>query len=60
MRKAKKVKTKFYSRLPFIFDPGKKIKKKIAQKFEKLKKLFPTLFLAETGRDRPRKRKKKI
>ena len=29
MRQAKKVKTKFYSRIPFIHDPGKKIPKKI-------------------------------
>ena len=29
MRSAEKVKTKFYSRIPFILDPGKKIPKKI-------------------------------
>ena len=31
MRLAKKVKTKFYSRIPFILDPGKKIPKKISK-----------------------------
>ena len=36
MTKAKKVKTKFYSKIPFILDPGKKITKKIVKKFKKL------------------------
>ena len=36
MKKAKKEKTKFYSRIPFILDPGKKIPKKIVKKFKKL------------------------
>ena len=36
-------------------DPGKKIPKKIEKKFKKLKNLFPALFLAKTGWDRPRK-----
>ena len=35
MRKAEKVKTKFYSRIPIILDPGKKIPKKIVKKFKK-------------------------
>ena len=35
MRKAEKVKTKFYSRIPFILDPGKKMSKKIVKKFKK-------------------------
>ena len=38
-----------------ILDPGKKVSKKIAKKFRKLKKPFPALFLAKTGRDKPRK-----
>ena len=33
--------------------------KKIGKKFKKLKNLFPVLFLAKTGCDRLRKRKKK-
>ena len=36
IRQAEKVKTKFQSRIPFIFDPGKKIPKKIVKKFKKL------------------------
>ena len=34
--------------------------KKIEKEIKKLKKLFPALFLAKTGLDRQRKRKKKI
>ena len=59
MRQVEKVGKKFQIRIPFILDPGKKIPKKIAKKFKKLKHLFPELFLAKTGRDRPRKREKK-
>ena len=36
----------------------KKNSEKIAKKFKKLKKLFPALFLAKIGLDRPRKREK--
>ena len=43
-----------------MLDSGKKINKKIANKLKKLKNHFPTLFLAKTGIDRPRKRKKKF
>ena len=32
MRKTEKVKTKFYLRIPFILDPGKKVPKKIEKK----------------------------
>ena len=46
--------------MPFILDPAKKIPKKIAKKLKKLTNLFLTLFLAKTGRYRPRKRKKKF
>ena len=46
---------KFYTRIPFILDPGKKISKKIEKKIKKLKNLFLALFLAKTGWDRPRK-----
>ena len=37
------------SPIPFILNPGKKIPKKIAKKFKKLKNFFPALFLAKTG-----------
>jgi len=35
-RQDEKVSTKFYSRIPFIHDHGKKISKKIVKKFKKL------------------------
>ena len=46
--------------MPFILDLGKKISKKMAKKFKKLKNIFPVLFLAKTEQDRPRKREKKF
>ena len=58
LREAEKERKKIYSRIPFIVDPGKKIPKKIAKKFKKLKNLFPELFLAKTRWDRPRKQEK--
>ena len=56
----KKMTKKFYSRMPFILDPAKKIPKEIVKKFKKFKTHFPTLFIAKTGWDRPRKRKQKF
>ena len=56
LREAKKERKKFSSRIPLKPEPGKKIPKKLAKKFAKLKNLFSTLFLAKT--DRPRKREK--
>ena len=44
--------------MSFILDPAKKIPKKVVKKLKKFKNLFPTLFLAKTGWDRLRKRKK--
>ena len=38
MRLGEKGRKKFYSRIPFILDPGKKIPKKIAKELKKLKK----------------------
>ena len=46
MRQAEKEKQKFYFRIPFKLDSGKKIPKKIAKKLKKLKNLFPNIFLA--------------
>ena len=60
IRLAEKGRKKFWSRIPFILDPGKEIPKKIAKKFKKLKNLFLALFLAKTRFDRPRMRKKKF
>ena len=48
LREAENERKKLLSRIPFILDQGKKIPKKIAEKFEKLKNLFPALFLAKT------------
>ena len=55
MRQAKKERTKFYYRLSFILNPGKKIPKKIAKQFKKSKNLIPALFQSNKGRERPRK-----
>ena len=49
MRRAEKGRKKFQSRIPFILDPGKKIPKKIAKNFKKLKNLFLAIFQAKTG-----------
>ena len=49
LREAKKEKKKYQSRIPFIHEPGKKILKKIAKKFKKLKNIFPVLCFAKTG-----------
>ena len=40
--------------------PEQENSKKIAKKIQKLKNLFPALFLAKMGGDRPKKRKEKI
>ena len=55
-RWAEKARKKFWPRIPFILDLGKKIPKKIAKKLKKLKNLFPALFLAEMGWDKLTKR----
>ena len=39
--------------------PGQENSEKNSKKIRKIKNLFPALFLAQTGWDRPRKRKKK-
>ena len=59
MRQAEKEKKKFYFRIPFKLDTGKKIPKKIAKKLKKLKKTsFRHYFLPkrdEIGREREKK-----
>ena len=40
---------KILARIPLLLDPRKKIPKKVAKTFEKLKNLFPALFLSKTG-----------
>ena len=49
MRSDKKGRKKFLIPIPFILDPGKKIPKKIAKKFKKLKNLFQATFFVKTG-----------
>jgi len=49
LREAEKERKEIQSRIPFILNPGKKISKKTAKKFKKLKNLFPALFFAKTG-----------
>ena len=59
MRYAEKVNTKFYSRIPFILDPGKKILKKIVKNSKNYKTSFRHFFW--TKRDEiHRKSEKKI
>ena len=60
MRYDEKAEKKFESRIPLMLDLGKKIPKNIVKKFKKLKYLFPALFLAKTGWDRLKKRKKNL
>ena len=48
LKEAEKDRENFQSRISFILHPGKKIAKKIAKKFKKLKNLLPALFLAKT------------
>ena len=58
MRQDEKERKNFQPRIPFIPNPDKKIPKKIAKKFKKLKKFFPALFLAkreEIGRESEKK-----
>ena len=60
MRQAEKEKKKFYSRIPFILDPGKKIPKKIAKKFKKFKKPVSEIIFCQNGMRQAEKEKKKI
>ena len=58
MKQAEKEKKKFYFRIPFTLDSGKKIPKKIAKKLKKLKNLFRHYFQPkrdEIGREREKK-----
>ena len=47
MRQAEKERKEFQTEFPLILDPGEKIQRKIAKKFNKLKNNFPALFLAQ-------------
>ena len=58
MREAEKEGKKFRIEFRSYSARARKFRKKIAKKFNKLKNLIPALFLAKTGLDRQRKRKK--
>ena len=60
MRQAEKEKKKFQSRILFKLDTVKKIPKKIAKEFEKLKNLFQAIFLDKTGIREAEKGRKKF
>ena len=59
MRQAEKERKKYYSRIPFTLDPGKKIPKKNSKKIEKIEKTsFRYYFLPKRdkiGREREKK-----
>ena len=54
------MKKKFYSRIPFILDPGKKISKKIEQKFKKIIKPLPGIIFCQNETRKARKVKIKF
>ena len=56
---AEKERKKFYSRIPFILDPGKKIPKNIAKKLKKLKNPISDVFLFSQNRMRLADKEKK-
>ena len=60
MRYVEKERKKFQFRISFILDPGKKIPKKIANKFKKLKNFFPALFFSQNGIKQADKVRKKF
>ena len=49
MRQPKKERKKFYFRIPFKPDSGKKIPKKISKKFQKLKKPLSDINFCQNG-----------
>ena len=59
MRHAEKVKTKFYSCIPFILDPGKKIPKKNRKKNQKIKKPIYGIIFSQNGMRLADKERKK-
>ena len=60
MRQAKKVKTKFYSRIPFIVEQGKKIPKKNSKKIQKIIKPVPGIIFSQNGMRQAEKVKTKF
>ena len=60
MREAEKEKKKFYFRIPFKPDSGKKIPKKIEKKLGKIKKPLSDINFSLNGMRQAEKEKKKI
>ena len=60
MRQTEKEKAKFYSRIPFILDRGKKIPKKIAKKTEKIKNPLSEFIFSLNGMRQAEKKRKKF
>ena len=60
MRQAEKGKTKFYSRIPLILDPGKKIPKKNSKKIQKIRKPLPDFIFSQKGMRQAKKVKTKF
>ena len=60
MRQAEKEKKKFYFRIPFELDSGKKIPKKIAKKLKKLKKPLSDFIFCQNGMSQAETEKKEI
>ena len=54
------MKTKFYSRIPFILDSGKKILKKKSKKFQKIIKPLPGIIFSPNGMGEANKVKTKF
>ena len=59
MRQAEKERKKFYFRIPFKPDSGKKIPKKFAKKLKKLKKPLSSINLSQNGMRQAEKETKK-
>ena len=59
MRQAEKDRKKFYSRIPFKVDSGKKIPKKIAKELKKIKKPLSDIIFSQNGMRQAEKEKKK-
>ena len=54
------MKTKFYSKIPFLLDPGKKIPKKNSKKIQKIIKPLPGIIFSQNGRRQAEKVKTKF
>ena len=60
MRQAEKERKKFYYRIPFLLDTGKKIPKKKSKKIEKTKKPLSDIIFSQNGKRLAEKARKKF